>query len=102
MTESTEFQGQYQTQSGHPPATRLLVAPGKPLPPRQLKSTTMKKRRLTLLASGVLLPLAALATYAAVTRINPNPEHAVGEQLDELNGVAIYYNGGVNRCKAVT
>lgn len=56
----------------------------------------MNKRRLALLASCVLLPLIALATYAAVTRINPNSQHAVGEQLDELNGVAIYYNGGVN------
>lgn len=56
----------------------------------------MKKRPRTLLAAGALLPLAALAAYAAATRIDPNPQHAVGEQLDELNGVAIYYNGGVN------
>ncbi|WP_397380244.1 CHAP domain-containing protein [Pseudomonas sp.] len=56
----------------------------------------MNKRRIVLLASCVLLPLIALATYAAVTRINPNNQHAVGDQLDELNGVAIYYNGGVN------
>jgi hypothetical protein len=56
----------------------------------------MRKRLRTLLAAGALLPLAALAVYAAVTRIDPNPRHAVGEQLDELNGVAIYYNGGVN------
>ena len=56
----------------------------------------MNKRRFTLLASRVLLPLTALAIYAAVTRINPNSQHAVGEQLDVLNGVAIYYNGGVN------
>ena len=56
----------------------------------------MRKRLRTLLAAGALLPLAALAVYAAVTRVNPNPQHAVGEQLDELNGVAIYYNGGVN------
>lgn len=56
----------------------------------------MNKRRIALLASCVLLPLIALATYAAVTRINPNNQHAVGDQLDELNGVAIYYNGGVN------
>ncbi len=56
----------------------------------------MGKRLCIALAAGVLLPLAALALYAAVTRIGPNPKHAVGEQLDELNGVAIYYNGGVN------
>jgi ABC-type multidrug transport system fused ATPase/permease subunit len=60
------------------------------------KAPTMRKPRISLLASCILLPLIALATYAAVTRINPNNQHAVGEQLDELNGVAIYYNGGVN------
>lgn len=56
----------------------------------------MRKRLYALLAAGALLPLAALAVYAAVTRVDPNPQHAVGEQLDALNGVAIYYNGGVN------
>ena len=56
----------------------------------------MNKRRLTLLITSALLPLTALAIYAAATRINPNNQYAVGEQLDELNGVAIYYNGGVN------
>ena len=55
----------------------------------------MTKRRLALLIAG-LLPVLALASYAAITRINLNPRHAVGEQLDALNGVAIYYNGGVN------
>lgn len=56
----------------------------------------MNKRRLTLLAIAALLPLLALSLYAAGTRINPNSQHAVGEHLDALNGVAIYYNGGVN------
>ncbi|MGE8362272.1 CHAP domain-containing protein [Pseudomonas sp.] len=56
----------------------------------------MNKRLLTLLIVCVLLPLCAFAAYAAVTRINPNTQHALGDQLDELNGVAIYYNGGVN------
>ena len=58
----------------------------------------MNKRRCSLLALALaaLLPLIALAAYAALTRFNPNNQHAVGDQLDELNGVAIYYNGGVN------
>jgi hypothetical protein len=56
----------------------------------------MNKRRFILLAACVLLPLIALALYAGVTRINPNSQHQVGDRLDELNGVAIYYNGGVN------
>ena len=55
----------------------------------------MNKPRLALLAV-CLAPLIGLALFAAATRFNPNNQHAVGEQLDELNGVAIYYNGGVN------
>jgi len=43
-----------------------------------------------------MLPLIALAAHAAFTRFNPNSQHAVGDRIDELNGVAIYYNGGVN------
>ena len=56
----------------------------------------MKKKRLILLVICALLPLIALAAYYGATRVDPNSEHVVGEQLDELNGVAIYYNGGVN------
>lgn len=56
----------------------------------------MNKRRLILLASIALLPLVAFVLYASATRINPNNQHSVGDQLDEFNGVAIYYNGGVN------
>ena len=57
---------------------------------------TMNKRPCSLLALAVLLPLIALAAHAAFTRFNPNSQHAVGDRIDELNGVAIYYNGGVN------
>ena len=56
----------------------------------------MNNLRRTSLIGLAVLPLAALGLYSAITRIDPNPRHAVGEQLDELNGVAIYYNGGVN------
>ncbi len=56
----------------------------------------MNNLRRTSLIGLAVLPLVALGLYSAVTRIDPNPRHAVGEQLDELNGVAIYYNGGVN------
>ncbi len=56
----------------------------------------MNKRRFALAAACVLLPLITLALYAGITRIDPNSQHQVGDRLDELNGVAIYYNGGVN------
>lgn len=57
----------------------------------------MDRRRLLRVACwALLITLLALALHAAATRINPNDEHGVGDQLDELNGVAIYFNGGVN------
>ncbi|MHA6492126.1 CHAP domain-containing protein [Pseudomonas borbori] len=56
----------------------------------------MNKRRLAILAVCTLVPLMAFALHAFATRINLNDHYAVGEPLDELHGVAIYYNGGVN------
>ena len=37
----------------------------------------------------------AVAGYFVATRYNTNPAHSVGEPLDALNGVPVYYNGGV-------
>ncbi|MFJ4376097.1 CHAP domain-containing protein [Pseudomonas japonica] len=56
-----------------------------------------RKRSVVLLTLCASLPLVALAAHATITRIDPNPRYTPGEQLDDLNGVAIYYNGGVNR-----
>jgi CHAP domain len=44
------------------------------------------------------LATAAIVTggYAAVTQLNLNRSHAVGDVVDELNGVKVYYNGGVS------
>jgi hypothetical protein len=36
------------------------------------------------------------AGYSYGTRINFNRERQVGDRIDSLNGVAIYFNGGVN------
>ncbi|OLS58842.1 CHAP domain-containing protein [Pseudomonas putida] len=58
--------------------------------------TISNKRILILLATCAALLLVVFTAHAMITRIDPNPRHTVGEQLDELNGVAIYYNGGVN------
>jgi len=33
--------------------------------------------------------------WKAVTLLNCNPRYRVGQEIDRLNGVAIYYNGGV-------
>lgn len=47
------------------------------------------------LALGFVI-LAALCTsgYLIVTRANINPNHTVGEAIDSLDGVYVYYNGG--------
>jgi surface antigen len=33
--------------------------------------------------------------YKQALKVNPNPEYVVGQKLDSLNGVYVYYNGGV-------
>lgn len=53
--------------------------------------------RMVRLACWSMLTLPVVwGGYGVVTHINLNPRHQVGEQIDELNGVAIYFNGGVN------
>lgn len=54
------------------------------------------KRRCRVLLWMVLVPTVAFAGYHVLTRANPNSDHFVGEQIDALNGVPIYFNGGVN------
>jgi len=46
--------------------------------------------------SGRAAAADCLGSPCRLTRFNPNSQHAVGDRIDELNGVAIYYNGGVN------
>lgn len=42
-----------------------------------------------------LLFIAAYYTYHQVLSCNPNPKYTVGQKLDSLNHVYVYYNGGV-------
>ncbi|MFC1460155.1 CHAP domain-containing protein [Microvirga arabica] len=59
--------------------------------PRWLPTKTVLS---LLLVAGLLGTL--FLSYHVGTRINPNREHQVGDRIDSLNGVAIYFNGGVN------
>ena len=52
------------------------------------------KFRTAIIALAALLG-AALAAYFGATRLNLNPGRTVGEIVDSLDGVAVYYNGGV-------
>ncbi len=61
-----------------------------------LASKLLRKGRVWLLmAVGVG---AALAGRRAYELWNFNPFRQVGAQVDQLNGVAVYYNGGVDHC----
>ncbi|MCK5727095.1 MAG: CHAP domain-containing protein [Thiotrichaceae bacterium] len=51
----------------------------------------MKKIKI---AAWMLLGL--FLTYKALTSIDFNTQYQVGDKLDTLNGVAVYYNGAVN------
>ena len=47
-----------------------------------------------IVAAGTIA--AVLGAYFGVTRINLNPSRGVGEIVDNFDGVAVYYNGGVS------
>lgn len=52
----------------------------------------MKKLTKSLVIAASLLGIALVTA----TRLNINPKHQVGDKLDELNGVAVYFNGAIN------
>lgn len=51
----------------------------------------MKKRILFIFGILVL----AVVGFLFSNKINLNPSYEIGEQIDNLNGVAVYYNGGI-------
>lgn len=57
----------------------------------------MKKKWLIASLAGFILLLAGC--YYAVTQYNIHPERQVGEVVDALHGVPVYYNGGVNHVR---
>ena len=50
-------------------------------------------RRAAIALTGTLLLL--LVLWKAATLLNWNPRYRVGQEIDRLNGVAVFYNGGV-------
>ena len=51
----------------------------------------MKKRFIITFGILVLITIG----FFAAKKFNLNPNYEIGQKLDEFNGVAIYYNGGV-------
>lgn len=43
----------------------------------------------------LVLVLAGLIIYKLSSKININPKYKVGQVIDRLDNVAVYYNGGV-------
>lgn len=54
----------------------------------------MKTKRWTYFLIGLLLFL--FSGIWAFKKFNFNSEHTIGQPLDSLNGICVYYNGGVN------
>ena len=55
----------------------------------------LSKRNKILLLVIFLLGL-SYPIYRFVKKINPNTKYVVGQKLDSLNGVYVYYNGGID------
>ncbi|WP_444912561.1 CHAP domain-containing protein [Microbulbifer sp. PAAF003] len=53
-----------------------------------------RKGRLIVVVAGIGLLIAVI--YQLATRLNLNTAYSVGEIIDSLHGVEVYYNGGVN------
>ncbi len=57
------------------------------------RTRPVRRRRIVLAAAGVCVLCFGL--WWAATNLNWNPRYEVGQQVDALNGVAVFYNGGV-------
>ncbi len=53
-----------------------------------------KKLKYTFLLA--LLACVGIGLFVFLKKLNPNPNYEVGQKLDSLNGVYVYYNGGVS------
>jgi len=54
----------------------------------------MKIKKITLLIISVLV--LAYAGFKIIKKVNLNSNYEIGQPLDSLNGVKVYYNGGVD------
>lgn len=64
---------------------------------RTFKENRKKRRQLwvKLLIAVVVLCVLGMGGWCLATKVNLNPNHEVGDIIDELDGVAVYFNGGV-------
>jgi surface antigen len=62
---------------------------------KKVKSLVMNIKAKALLILCILIVI-AFGIYHIAKNINPNPNYKVGQKLDSLNGVYVYYNGGIS------
>jgi surface antigen len=55
----------------------------------------MQKKYINIIMVLTLLVLISILIFKKVETFNPNKQFVVGQKLDSLNGVYVYYNGGV-------
>ena len=54
---------------------------------------TGRYRRISVVAAGAAIFI--VVSWNAATLLNWNPHYRVGQEIDRLNGVAVFYNGGI-------
>lgn len=69
-----------------------MVSPASPAS----SANAIKVRRPRIVAALCAAAALLAAGYLGATRINSNLNHAAGDQLDQFNGVVVYYNGAIN------
>lgn len=55
----------------------------------------MKSRRIRIIVIAGTLLIIGFVSFLLLRKVNPNPKYEIGQALDSLNGVKVYYNGGV-------
>ncbi len=54
-----------------------------------------QNKKILYISISVALLLIGYFVFRVIKKSNPNPDYAVGQVLDSLNGVYVYYNGSI-------
>lgn len=52
-------------------------------------------KRIKILVIACIALIIGFVSFLLLRKVNPNPKYEIGQVLDSLNGVKVYYNGGV-------
>lgn len=59
----------------------------------EVNESMSKRAKIIVIAGSVVI--VAFVSFLLLRKVNPNPKYEIGQALDSLNGVKVYYNGGV-------